>query len=206
MPAIGRSFVLCFLPMLTIALLGLAAPACGRSDLDDELLVDGAVRDASADAFEAGDSNGDSNTADAIEELDSNLPDGTICNSESCSGCCEGNHCLGGNADMACGVSGQSCRSCTALDETCHRGSLRRHLDACNAQSCSGCCGQDGTCHTGKRNTACGGGGEACRRTVRRIDETCAAATARASPRRHARRRPAMAAATATAPASRGRR
>src|SRR6185503_3525269 len=35
-----------------------------------------------------------------------------------CTGCCNGNDCLGGSAPSSCGVAGAACRACTPF-ETC---------------------------------------------------------------------------------------
>lgn len=38
----------------------------------------------------------------------------TRCSPLTCTGCCLGDTCLGGNADDACGYDGRACRSCSA--------------------------------------------------------------------------------------------
>jgi hypothetical protein len=37
-----------------------------------------------------------------------------ICSPRTCTGCCEGNRCLGGNLDEACGHTGRACQRCEA--------------------------------------------------------------------------------------------
>jgi hypothetical protein len=37
-----------------------------------------------------------------------------VCSPTTCTGCCSGNTCLGGNLDDACGYSGRECKTCPA--------------------------------------------------------------------------------------------
>lgn len=37
-----------------------------------------------------------------------------VCGPTTCTGCCLGNQCLGGNLDEACGYDGRACRRCSA--------------------------------------------------------------------------------------------
>lgn len=81
------------------------------------------------------------------------------CGSGNCSGCCEGNTCMPGNADSACGRNGQACQACTG-GSSCVDGSCET-APQCQPGSCSGCCDGD-TCLPGNQDSACGTGGYYC--------------------------------------------
>jgi len=53
-----------------------------------------------------------------------------VCDSSSCSGCCNGTTCLGGNATSACGVGGTACVPCTGT-QTCTGGQCQGGSSKC---------------------------------------------------------------------------
>ena len=85
---------------------------------------------------------------------------GTACNATSCgSGCCQGNQCMSGASNSACGYGGLPCKLCLA-GESCKAGACS--TTNCDSSSCSsGCCDQ-GKCVSGTSDTACGSGGKQC--------------------------------------------
>lgn len=91
------------------------------------------------------------------------------CNPFNCKGCCQGNVCVAGTQDTACGLNGiggtdagpfgGQCQNCTLFGETCQGGQC---VTACNALNCpNGCC-QGNTCVQGRANNACGQFGAVC--------------------------------------------
>jgi hypothetical protein len=83
-------------------------------------------------------------------------PDSTC--AETCDGCCAGMTCAPGDADGACGQSGETCEDCTP-DGAC-----------CGGTCCDGCC-FDGQCYPGNDIELCGSGGVACAECL--IEEIC---------------------------------
>jgi hypothetical protein len=94
----------------------------------------------------------------------------TTCSPADCAGCCEGNACLVGDADDACGSDGEVCKTCgggksCTFDTTGQYGAKNQYVCAatspCDTSTCAGCC--DGlVCAEGTQGIACGSGGVAC--------------------------------------------
>jgi hypothetical protein len=85
------------------------------------------------------------------------------CGPSNCKGCCQGNVCLVGTSDSACGALGQACQNCAAAGDMCSgQQCVPVPPPACNAQSCPGCCDASGTCQPGFVDTQCGQNGAAC--------------------------------------------
>lgn len=101
---------------------------------------------------------------------------GGKCAINDCQGCCEGQQCLQGVSDRACGSAGSECADCTGGGGICNAGSCSQCTPNCSGKcagasdgcgnlcatnSCSGCC--DATnCVVGNELTACGRGGVQC--------------------------------------------
>lgn len=82
------------------------------------------------------------------------------CGPENCDGCCEGTVCLSGVTANACGVFGETCSDCSALDQNCEVATgVCVESDTC-ADTCSGCCDGE-TCLPSSEQT-CGSSGAAC--------------------------------------------
>jgi hypothetical protein len=94
------------------------------------------------------------------------------CNAQNCGfGCCEGNVCVTGSSNTACGFGGQSCQDCQAFGDVC-QGQVCQGQTQCNAQTCGfGCC-QGNFCVTGSLDTECGFGGQSCQ-DCQAFGETC---------------------------------
>lgn len=83
-------------------------------------------------------------------------------------GCCQGNTCVAGTQDTACGrnigdagpVGGGQCQNCTLFGQTCQG---QQCVAKCNKNTCpNGCC-QGNVCNTsGRANAACGQFGAQC--------------------------------------------
>jgi len=81
------------------------------------------------------------------------------CNANNCFGCCQGNLCVPGTMDTACGFSGQACQDCQVHNETCQGQTCQ---SACNPGNCQGCCDTNQMCQPGFLNNECGGFGAVC--------------------------------------------
>ncbi|MBW2735110.1 MAG: hypothetical protein JRH20_22235 [Deltaproteobacteria bacterium] len=76
-------------------------------------------------------------------------------------GCCQGNTCLSGNTDTACGALAQACTDCSRSGLTCDV-NARQCLGGGVCGECpTGCC-KDGKCEVGFADGACGGAGRPC--------------------------------------------
>ncbi len=84
-------------------------------------------------------------------------PEGETCTPQNCPGCCRGNTCETGTADLGCGTGGAACEACTD-GKRCTGGKCEQK---CGPDNCTGCCDGD-TCKTGTDKDSCGGGGVAC--------------------------------------------
>ncbi|HEY3817437.1 MAG TPA: hypothetical protein VGL81_09715 [Polyangiaceae bacterium] len=155
MPASTSSFVRravsVFLALALLALVGL--PACGRSNLDDYLLLDGGkLGDGSADARDA--------PGDVVG------PDNAACNATTCpTGCCDATGlCQAGTSITQCGALGEACQSCKAkgfqlCDPTSH--ACGNPVAVCDPATCNGCC-EGNECLAGTDPNECGLNGQAC--------------------------------------------
>lgn len=86
------------------------------------------------------------------------------CSPTTCgSGCCQGNQCLPGNTNAACGKGGTACVDCTTLGKTCDTGAktCTGPPPGCSPSSCTGCC-KNNQCLPGADDAACGQGGVPC--------------------------------------------
>lgn len=99
----------------------------------------------------------------------------TVCDPQTCSGCCAGNSCLPGNSSTACGTQGQQCVSCLAVGETCSPFGQCQTSPSCGPGNCFGCC-EGNACLPGTIDPACGIGGQACQNCTP-FGATCQAGT-----------------------------
>jgi len=100
------------------------------------------------------------------------------CSPASCgSGCCQGNQCLPGNTNVACGTGGNGCADCTTLGKSCDVASrlCAGPPPSCGPGSCSGCC-KNNQCLSGSGDAACGLGGVPCVDCAA-VSKTCDAAS-----------------------------
>ncbi len=81
------------------------------------------------------------------------------CNANNCFGCCQGNFCMQGTMDTACGFGGGLCSDCALQGETCQG---QQCQSACNSNNCQGCCDSSQICQPGFLNNQCGGFGASC--------------------------------------------
>lgn len=79
------------------------------------------------------------------------------CDPTACDGCCDGDECVTGDSDEACGLDG-ACQQC-ASPTVCEAGEC---VTPCNEDTCDGCCNGDGECVEGAVTSACGTGGIEC--------------------------------------------
>lgn len=157
---------------ISIAVCGLLA--CGGDEDHDDRLADllgrqhdggastcagsGAERDpfasqsCAADAGMGGDA-GAGDDADTEDDVGSGL-----CGPSNCAGCCDGDRCLVGDDDDACGTSGRACLKCES-PQMCG-GGFCTNPGSC-AATCAGCCVGE-TCMRGNVNDSCGYAGFAC--------------------------------------------
>ena len=86
------------------------------------------------------------------------------CRPATCDGCCQGNTCLTGYDNNACGAGGQTCGACSGTSQcvpTASTGGRCASIPPCGPSNCPGCCyGND--CAYGNQNTACGAEGGTC--------------------------------------------
>ena len=87
--------------------------------------------------------------------------EGSTCNATSCSGCCNGNLCVGllNETNASCGLMGAACTACPA-GSSCSFGKCTG-ATRCDSSTCSGCC-QNGFCAPGDSQFACGTNGNLC--------------------------------------------
>ena len=85
------------------------------------------------------------------------------CGPTNCSGCCEGEICVGGTSPTECGGGGAQCQDCMSFGETCllSPGGPLCAPSVCGPGNCKGCC-QGQMCVVTTGPTACGVGGESC--------------------------------------------
>ena len=84
----------------------------------------------------------------------------TVCDAQTCSGCCLGNSCFAGTDPNECGAGGDTCQACQTEGLVCTAGHCTQP-PACGPGNCSGCCFGD-QCIAGTDQTACGAGGQQC--------------------------------------------
>ncbi len=85
------------------------------------------------------------------------------CGPATCpNGCCQGNTCVVGNQDKACGKpGGAQCSDCTLSGQKCQGNQCVSA--SCGPANCAGCCQANGVCDPlGINNNSCGQGGAAC--------------------------------------------
>lgn len=83
------------------------------------------------------------------------------CGPTTCpNGCCDGNTCVVGTQDGACGpTGGAQCADCTLTGQVCQG---RQCRDRCGPANCGGCCQANNNCAVGIESDACGDLGLAC--------------------------------------------
>lgn len=87
---------------------------------------------------------------------------GALCGPQNCKGCCNGDICMDGTSNGACGVAGKVCATC-ATNATCSNGACTTTPPpVCTPQTCPGCCDAQGKCEGGFLDTACGSSGASC--------------------------------------------
>lgn len=84
-----------------------------------------------------------------------------VCGPENCTGCCQGNLCVPGSGDDACGAAGAACDDCSTRSQICGAGGVC--AVPCGPGNCRGCC-QGNVCHRDYNNNDrfCGDTGLAC--------------------------------------------
>ena len=85
------------------------------------------------------------------------------CGPTTCpNGCCDGNKCVDGTSDWACGTGGQACVGCS-MYSTCDP-EMQQCVESqeCGSWNCEGCCDANGECQWGGDAWACGIGGMKC--------------------------------------------
>ncbi len=106
----------------------------------------------------AADSGLEDDTGTTVVDSGSPGPDGSTstCNPSNCaSGCCQGNNCIGGTANNACGLTGAVCADCTQIPNgTCVSGLCEAPSSNCSS-TCSGCCDSSNVCHATSSPQAC---------------------------------------------------
>jgi hypothetical protein len=115
--------------------------------------------DATADTVQP-DDDGDSSTSNdtglaatdtgTVVDSGGGGPEGSTstCNPQNCtSGCCQGDSCVAGAANNACGLTGAVCADCTQIPSaTCVSGLCEAPSSNCSS-TCSGCCDANNVCH-----------------------------------------------------------
>lgn len=102
----------------------------------------------------------------------------TQCNGQTCpGGCCQGNVCMSGGDNAACGTGGLVCVNCTQNGLVCNGiGRCIPTPPLCNPATCpNGCC-IGNVCAVGTQNNACGKGGAQCQ-SCTALNETCTGQT-----------------------------
>jgi hypothetical protein len=88
---------------------------------------------------------------------------GTPCSPANCAGCCggtDGNTCVAGSDDGACGLGGYVCQNCSQFGRACVNGACVVPV-ACSPSTCKGCC-YGNICAEGDQTFLCGTGGGTC--------------------------------------------
>ncbi|HEX8793336.1 MAG TPA: hypothetical protein VF765_20475 [Polyangiaceae bacterium] len=134
-----------------------AAPAqdSGQGASHDAAGVDSSQEDAAQEASAGNDGPADEASNDASEgdgEGDAGADGGTTeggssCNAQNCNGCCNGNHCVSGTSNHACGTAGGACQDCSALGDTCMSGTCQAPTGGTCSKTCGGCCDKNDACH-----------------------------------------------------------
>lgn len=86
------------------------------------------------------------------------------CGPQNCNGCCQGNTCVTGADNTACGSKGEACRNCVQVGQSCQNqngANQCRPTPTCGPQTCNGCC-RNNSCVSPPTNQACGLLGNAC--------------------------------------------
>jgi hypothetical protein len=85
------------------------------------------------------------------------------CNPSNCKGCCNGNACVPGNDNGACGIGGVACANCTVQNEVCNgAGQCVNIPPKCGPFNCANGCCHGNTCVPGSSDNQCGNGGALC--------------------------------------------
>jgi hypothetical protein len=82
-----------------------------------------------------------------------------FCGPSNCKGCCQGDTCMNGTDNFACGVAGNFCQFCNQ-GQQCSNGFCQT-TTTCGPQNCKGCCFGN-TCFPGNDPNACGFFGQQC--------------------------------------------
>jgi hypothetical protein len=100
------------------------------------------------------------------------------CSPATCpTGCCQGNICVAGGDNTACGAAGQVCKDCTGSGDVCNgMGICIPPPPLCNPGNCSGGCCIGNVCAVGNQDTTCGKGGAQCQ-NCQSLNEVCTAQT-----------------------------
>ncbi len=143
------------------------APECGPANCDGCCDVDGRCRFGSeSDACGGGGHACDNCAVDGRGCRDGRCQGDppARCGPENCGGCCDGDTCVGGTSNLACGANGQACQRCQSAGRICTQpGNYCAYVPSCTSATCpTGCCGDDGVCRPGRSNDACGRQGRAC--------------------------------------------
>lgn len=80
---------------------------------------------------------------------------------ESCDGCLDGDACLAGTSDDACGAAGLTCTVCSDTQQCQGGACVEVEVPGCGPETCDGCCSGD-TCLAGDSAAACGAAGATC--------------------------------------------
>lgn len=123
----------------------------GGLDVSKDAAGDDSSRDAGQDASPGTDASDDEASDDASEgdssEGDAARMEGGGCNAQNCNGCCNGNRCVSGTSNHACGTGGGACQDCSALGDSCVSGTCQAPSGGSCSASCAGCCDRNGACH-----------------------------------------------------------
>jgi hypothetical protein len=106
---------------------------------------------------EEGDSSSATDTGSAVTDTGTTVVDSggggpesstSTCNAQNCaSGCCQGNNCVAGTSNSACGLTGAVCADCTTIPSaTCVSGVCEAPSSNCSS-TCAGCCDSNNVCH-----------------------------------------------------------
>ena len=98
------------------------------------------------------------------------------CTPQNCpGGCCQGNVCVGGGSNNACGTGGNQCKDCMGGGLVCNgMGICIPPPPLCNPQNCAGGCCIGNVCAVGNQDTTCGKGGAQCQ-NCQSLNEVCTA-------------------------------
>ena len=151
--AATRSWAVLFMSLTALALFG-----CGRSSLDEALVIDGGL-------------------PDAVTPTDGPKPDAGLCNPSNClNGCCDASGvCRSGSDSQACGTLGNQCNDCLATGfDFCDGASSAcgKVVTTCDVASCPGGCCRNNLCLAGSNANACGTGASTCQNCAM-LGEAC---------------------------------